>query len=77
MFQMECALKLIRLNNTLISKLEVNSRGKAVKIPNSLNKESGKTSNTQKAFSDTNYGVATRDYMKSINRMKESVLQDV
>jgi hypothetical protein len=74
---MECALKLIRLNNTLISKLEVNSRGKAVKIPNSLNKESGKTSNTQKAFSDTNYGVATRDYMKSINRMKESVLQDV
>ncbi|KAG2057541.1 hypothetical protein BDR06DRAFT_878067, partial [Suillus hirtellus] len=57
--------------------LEVNSRGKAVKIPHSLNKASGKTSNARKAFSDTNYGVATRGYMKSINCMKESVLQDV
>ncbi|KAG1806681.1 uncharacterized protein HD556DRAFT_1224452 [Suillus plorans] len=74
---MERALKLIGLDNTLISELEVNSRGKAVKIPHSLNKALGKTSNARKAFSDTNYGMATRGYMKSINRMKESVLRDV
>ncbi|KAG1836964.1 hypothetical protein F4604DRAFT_1602003, partial [Suillus subluteus] len=70
-------LKLIGLENTLISELEVNSKGKAVKVPHSLNKASGKTSNARKAFSDTNYGVATRGYMKSINRLQESVLQDI
>ncbi|KAG1878919.1 hypothetical protein F4604DRAFT_1579689 [Suillus subluteus] len=74
---MECALKLIGLDNTLVSELEVDSKGKAVKVPHSLNKASGKNSNAQKAFSDTNYGVATRDYMKSINRLKDSVLQDI
>ncbi|KAG1797498.1 uncharacterized protein HD556DRAFT_1194263, partial [Suillus plorans] len=74
---MEHALKLIGLKNTLVSELEVNSKGKAVKIPHSLNKASGKASNARKAFSDTNYGVATRGYMKSINRMKESVLRDI
>ncbi|KAG2362914.1 hypothetical protein BDR07DRAFT_1283556, partial [Suillus spraguei] len=45
--------------------------------PHSLNKVTGKASNALKAFSDTNYGEATRGYMKSINRLRESVLQDV
>ncbi|KAG1846646.1 hypothetical protein F4604DRAFT_1936325 [Suillus subluteus] len=42
---MEYALKLIGLDNTLVSELEVNSKGKAVKVPHSLNKASGKNSN--------------------------------
>ncbi|KAG1879520.1 hypothetical protein C8R48DRAFT_588826 [Suillus tomentosus] len=74
---MECALKLIGLENMLVSELAVNSKGKAVKVPHSLNKASGKTSNARKAFSDTNYGMATRNYMKSINRLGDLVLQDI
>ncbi|KAG1731853.1 uncharacterized protein EDB91DRAFT_1058431, partial [Suillus paluster] len=64
-------------SETLVSELEVNSRGKAVKVPHTLNKSSGKISGSQKAFLDTNFGVMTRCYMTSINRLQELVLQDV
>jgi hypothetical protein len=74
---MERALKIIGRDKTLISELEVNSKGNAVKVPHSMNKASGKISNSRKAFSDTNFGAATRGYMKSINRLDESILQDV
>ncbi|KAG2047794.1 hypothetical protein BDR06DRAFT_896757, partial [Suillus hirtellus] len=65
---MECALDIIG-GDTCISELKFNSKGKAIKVPHSLNKVTGKASNTLKAFSDTNYGEATRGYMKSINRL--------
>lgn len=74
---MERALKIIGRDKMLISELEVNSKGNAVKVPHSMNKASGKISNSRKAFSDTNFGAATRGYMKSINRLDESILQDV
>ncbi|KAG1719031.1 hypothetical protein EDB19DRAFT_1599314, partial [Suillus lakei] len=74
---MECALKIIGRDKTLISELEVNSKGNAVKVPHSMNKASGKISNSRKAFSDTNFGSATRGYMTSINRLNEAILQDV
>ncbi|KAG1829626.1 hypothetical protein EV424DRAFT_1344074 [Suillus variegatus] len=74
--QVERAIHLIA-SETLVSELEVNSKGKAVKIPHSVNKSSGKISGSQKAFLDTNFGVITRWYMTSINRLQESVLQDV
>ncbi|KAG1853928.1 hypothetical protein DFJ58DRAFT_728062 [Suillus subalutaceus] len=61
----------------LVQVLVQHSKGKAVKVPHSLNKVTGKASNALKAFSDTNYGEATRGYMKSINQLRESVLQDV
>ncbi|KAG1897581.1 uncharacterized protein F5891DRAFT_956932 [Suillus fuscotomentosus] len=57
--------------------LEANSKGKAVKVPHSLNKSSGKISGSRKAFSDTNFGVMTRRYMTSINRLQDSVIQDI
>ncbi|KAG1889254.1 hypothetical protein F4604DRAFT_1673935 [Suillus subluteus] len=57
--------------------VQVNSKGKAIKVPHSLNKSSGKISGSRKVFSDTNFGVMTRCYMTSINRLQESVLQDV
>ncbi|KIK32331.1 hypothetical protein CY34DRAFT_19126 [Suillus luteus UH-Slu-Lm8-n1] len=72
----EHAIRLIT-SETLVSELEVNSKGKAIKIPHSMNKSSGKISSSRKAFSDTNFGVMTRWYMTSINRLQESVLQDV
>ncbi|KAG2136952.1 uncharacterized protein EDB93DRAFT_1106744 [Suillus bovinus] len=75
--KMERALKIIGRDKTLISELEVNSKGNAVKVPHSMNKASGKISNSRKAFSNTNFGAATRGYMKSINRLDESILQDV
>ncbi|KAG1849360.1 hypothetical protein C8R48DRAFT_555436, partial [Suillus tomentosus] len=59
---MERALKIIGHDKTLISELEVNSKGNAVKVPHSMNKASGKISNSRKAFSDTNFGAATRGY---------------
>ncbi|KAG1730972.1 uncharacterized protein EDB91DRAFT_1059049 [Suillus paluster] len=74
---MECALTIIGRDKTLISELEVNSKGNAVKVPHSMNKASGKISNSRKAFSDTNFSVATRGYMKPINCLDESILQDV
>ncbi|KAG2142985.1 hypothetical protein DEU56DRAFT_733389 [Suillus clintonianus] len=74
---MERTLKLFRLEDMLVSDLKINSKGKAVQIPHKLNKALGKTSTAQGAFSDTNYGVATRGYMKSINCLDESVLQDI
>ncbi|KAG1756003.1 hypothetical protein EDB19DRAFT_1594715, partial [Suillus lakei] len=74
---MERALKIIGRDKTLISELEVNSKGNAVKVPHSMNKASGKISNSRKAFSDTNFGSATRGYMTSINRLNEAILQDV
>ncbi|KAG2068113.1 hypothetical protein BDR04DRAFT_973875, partial [Suillus decipiens] len=74
---MECALKIIGPDKMLISELEVNSKGNAVKVPHSMNKASGKISNSRKAFSDTNFGAATRGYMKSIKHLNESILQDV
>ncbi|KAG1875823.1 hypothetical protein F4604DRAFT_1581771 [Suillus subluteus] len=75
-FQMERALDIIS-GDTRVSELKFNSKGKAVKVPHSLNKVTGKPSSALKAFSDTNYGEVTRGYMKSINRLRESVLQDV
>ncbi|KAG2086535.1 uncharacterized protein F5147DRAFT_659192 [Suillus discolor] len=72
----ERAIRLIA-SETLVSKLEVNSKGKAVKVPHSLNKSSGKISGSRKAFSDTNFGVMTRCYMTSINRLQDSVIQDI
>ncbi|KAG1762551.1 hypothetical protein EDD22DRAFT_847009 [Suillus occidentalis] len=74
--QMERAITLIA-SKTLVSELEVNSKGKAVKVPHSMNKSSGKISGSRKAFSDTNFGEMTRCYMKSIDRLRESVLQDI
>src|SRR6267154_6679417 len=44
MFQLECALKIIGHHHTLISSLGVNSKGKAVKVPHTLNKAMGKDS---------------------------------
>ncbi|KAG1882713.1 hypothetical protein F4604DRAFT_1921311 [Suillus subluteus] len=41
--QMEHAIRLIA-SETLVSELEVNSKGKAIKVPHSLNKSSGKIS---------------------------------
>jgi hypothetical protein len=74
----ECALLLIAgPDETHISEFEVNGKGKAVKVPHSLNKASGKISSSQKAFSDTNFSAMTRGYMMSINRLPESVLCDV
>ncbi|KAG1739714.1 hypothetical protein EDB19DRAFT_1635653 [Suillus lakei] len=61
----------------LIGSLGVNSKGKAVKVPHTLNKAMGKDSNSRNAFLDTNFGSATRSYMKSINRLEESVIQDI
>lgn len=73
---MERALDIIS-GDTRVSELKFNSKGKAVKVPHSLNKVTGKPSSALKAFSNTNYGEATRGYMKSINRLQESILQDV
>jgi hypothetical protein len=73
---MERAITLIA-SETLVSELEVNSKGKAVKVPHSMNKSSGKISSSRKAFSDTNFCEMTRCYMKSIDRLRESVLQDI
>ncbi|KAG1869646.1 hypothetical protein F4604DRAFT_1577596 [Suillus subluteus] len=73
---MERALDIIS-GDTRVSELKFNSKGKAIKVPHSLNKVMGKPSSALKAFSDTNYGEATRGYMKSINRLRKSVLQDV
>ena len=77
MFQLECALKIIGCHHTLIGSLGVNSKGKAVKVPHTLNKATGKDSGSQTAFSVTNFSSATRNYMKSINRLEESVVQDL
>ncbi|KAG1732844.1 uncharacterized protein EDB91DRAFT_1057816 [Suillus paluster] len=74
---MECALKIIGHDKMLVSELEVDSKGNAVKVPHSMNKASDKISNSRKAFLDTNFGVATRGYMKSINRLDKSILQDI
>ncbi|KAG2036412.1 hypothetical protein BDR03DRAFT_866272 [Suillus americanus] len=51
------------------SELKVNSKGKAIKVPHTMNKASGKPSSALKAFLNTNYGEVTRGYMKSINRL--------
>ncbi|KAG1741343.1 hypothetical protein EDB19DRAFT_1634637, partial [Suillus lakei] len=64
-------------SETLVSELEVNSEGKAIKVPHSLNKSSGKISSSQKAFSDTNFSVMTRCYMISTNHLQDLVLQDI
>ncbi|KAG1782284.1 hypothetical protein EV702DRAFT_960786 [Suillus placidus] len=76
MFQMEHALDIFS-GDTRVSELKVNSKGKAIKVPHSMNKASGKPSSALKAFSDTNYGDVTRGYMTSINRLRESVIRDV
>ncbi|KAG1781230.1 hypothetical protein EV702DRAFT_962891, partial [Suillus placidus] len=76
MFQMERALNIFS-GDTRVTELKVNSKGKAIKVPHSMNKASGKPSSALKVFSDTNYGDATRGYMMSINRLQESVIQDV
>jgi hypothetical protein len=68
----ERAIRLIA-SETLVSELEVNSKGKAVKVPHSLNKSSGKISGSRKAFLDTNFGVMTRCYMTS---RTEDMLED-
>ncbi|KAG1889826.1 hypothetical protein F4604DRAFT_1914339 [Suillus subluteus] len=73
---MERAICLIA-SETLVSELEVNSKGKAIKVPHSMNKSSGKISGSRRAFSDTNFSEMTRCYMKSINRLQDSVLQDI
>ncbi|KAG1792119.1 uncharacterized protein BJ212DRAFT_1293403, partial [Suillus subaureus] len=65
---MECALDIFS-RDTRISELKVNSKGKAIKVPHTMNKASGKPSSALKAFSDTNYGEVTRGYMKSINHL--------
>ncbi|KAG1719778.1 hypothetical protein EDB19DRAFT_1967678 [Suillus lakei] len=44
--KMEHALKIIGRDKMLISELEVNSKGNAVKVPHSMNKASGKISNS-------------------------------
>ncbi|KAG2336472.1 hypothetical protein BDR05DRAFT_896677 [Suillus weaverae] len=73
---MERALNIFS-GDTHVSELKVNSKGKAIKVPHTVNKASGKPSSALKAFSDMNYGEVTRGYMKSINRLRESVIQDV
>ncbi|KAG1805486.1 uncharacterized protein BJ212DRAFT_1283635 [Suillus subaureus] len=60
-----------------VSELKVNSKGKAIKVPHTVNKALGKPSSALKAFSDMNYSEVTRGYMKSINCLRESVIQDV
>ncbi|KAG1803024.1 uncharacterized protein BJ212DRAFT_1216033, partial [Suillus subaureus] len=45
-----------------ISELKFNSKGKAIKVPHSLNKVTGKPSSALRAFSDTNYSKVTRGY---------------
>ncbi|KAG1837816.1 hypothetical protein C8R48DRAFT_782577 [Suillus tomentosus] len=73
---MERALDIFS-GDTRISELKVNSKGKAIKVPHTMNKASSKPSSALKVFSDTNYGEVTRGYMKSINCLRESVIQDV
>jgi hypothetical protein len=73
---MERALDIFS-GDTRVSELKVNSKGKAIKVPHTMNKASGKPSSALKAFSDTNYSEVTRGYMKSINRLRESVIRDV
>ncbi|KAG1780641.1 hypothetical protein EV702DRAFT_964226 [Suillus placidus] len=73
---MEHALDILG-GDTRVSELKVNSKGKAIKVPHTLNKASGKPSSALKAFLDTNYSEATRGYMKSINRLRELVIQDI
>jgi hypothetical protein len=73
---MEHALNIFS-GDTHISDMKVNSKGKAVKVPHSLNKVSGKPSGALKAFSDTNYSEVTRSYMMSISCLRELVLQDI
>ncbi|KAG2138296.1 hypothetical protein DEU56DRAFT_736406, partial [Suillus clintonianus] len=70
---LERALKIIGHHPTL----GVNSKGKAVKVPHTLNKATGKDSGSRSAFSVTNFGSATRNYMKSINRLEESIVQEL
>ncbi|KAG1728961.1 uncharacterized protein EDB91DRAFT_1312874 [Suillus paluster] len=55
--------------------IQVNSKGKAVKIPHSHSNSSGKISSSQKAFSDTNFSVMTRCYMMS-NRSLDYEVRD-
>ncbi|KAG1820576.1 uncharacterized protein BJ212DRAFT_1266732, partial [Suillus subaureus] len=67
-FQMERALNIFS-GDMCVSELKVNSKGKAIKVPHTMNKASGKPSSTLKVFSDTNYSEVTRGYMKSINHL--------
>ncbi|KAG1816670.1 uncharacterized protein BJ212DRAFT_1271266 [Suillus subaureus] len=73
---MECALDIFS-GDMCVSELKVNSKGKAIKVPHTMNKALGKPSSALKAFSDTNYSEVTRGYMKSINHLRESVIWDV
>ncbi|KAG1809303.1 uncharacterized protein BJ212DRAFT_1220540, partial [Suillus subaureus] len=61
LIQMECALDIFS-RDMRVSELKVNSKGKAIKVPHTMNKALGKPSSALKAFSDTNYGEVTRGY---------------
>ncbi|KAH7923127.1 hypothetical protein BV22DRAFT_1016024 [Leucogyrophana mollusca] len=64
---MERALKLFAEGNIMLKDINIASK-KPAKTPIKLNKATGKDSSAPLAFSEINWGHATRAYMKSINR---------
>ena len=45
-----------------------NSKGRNVTLPKTLNHSTGKKSNHQTGFNDVTWGIATRNYVKSISK---------
>ncbi|KAH7924427.1 hypothetical protein BV22DRAFT_1013272 [Leucogyrophana mollusca] len=74
---MERALKLFADGDILLGDIDVNSKGKLAKTPHKHNKSTGKESSALLAFSEANWGSATRAYMKSINRHGEELISAV
>ena len=74
---MERALKLFADGDILLGDIDVNSKGKLAKTPHKHNKSTGKESSALLAFSEANWGSATRAYMKSINRHGTELVSSV
>ncbi|KAG2058790.1 hypothetical protein BDR06DRAFT_875160 [Suillus hirtellus] len=74
---MECAITLFAKEGFLLSHIEINSQGKASKVPQKHNKSTSNESSALLAFPDANWGSPTRSYIKSITCMGDSVIHKI
>ncbi|KAH7903153.1 hypothetical protein BJ138DRAFT_1131478 [Hygrophoropsis aurantiaca] len=72
---MERAIKLFADKNIFLGDIDVNGKGKPAKALHKHNKSTGKESSMFLAFSETNWGVITNSYTRSIiNRHGEELI---
>jgi hypothetical protein len=77
LFQLECAIRLFQWGDLPVND-NISVHGKAImKTPRKVNKASGKDSANGFAFLEQNWGACTRQYLLSISRHDDTVLQEI